>query len=76
MEASTCYDGGDVAGAIFGTLVVVVAIAALGYLLYKKKLNKKKGEWKFVYYARSNFFFQNDATFIYKFKKKKTRKRQ
>lgn len=41
---STCYDGGDIAGTIFGTIIAIAALAALGYWLYKKKLNKKKGK--------------------------------
>lgn len=41
---SSCYTGGDIAGAIFGTLIAVVVIAALGYWFYKRKLNKQRGE--------------------------------
>lgn len=43
--AGSCYGGGDIAGAIFGTLLAVVLVAVLGWWLYKKGyVLKRKGE--------------------------------
>lgn len=46
MDAgASCYGGGDIAGAIFGTLLAVVLIAVLGWWLYKKGyIPKRKGK--------------------------------
>ncbi|XP_063695909.1 uncharacterized protein LOC134827257 [Culicoides brevitarsis] len=44
MEEGTCFNGGDIAGAIFGTLIAVVITAAVVYWLYIKHLNKKRRE--------------------------------
>lgn len=42
MEEGTCFNGGDIAGAIFGTLIAVIVTAAVVYWLYIKHLNKKR----------------------------------
>uniref|UniRef100_A0A182QJP4 Uncharacterized protein n=1 Tax=Anopheles farauti TaxID=69004 RepID=A0A182QJP4_9DIPT len=42
MENDSCYGGGDIAGAIFGTLFAVVLVAVLLWWLYKKNLILKR----------------------------------
>ncbi|KAL1380468.1 hypothetical protein pipiens_003577 [Culex pipiens pipiens] len=40
----SCYGGGDIAGAIFGTLLAIVLVAVLGWWLYKKGYVLKRKE--------------------------------
>lgn len=47
MDAS-CYGGGDIAGAIFGTLLAVVLIAVLGWWLYRKGYVLKRKDSQLV----------------------------
>lgn len=42
MEA-TCYGGGDIAGAIFGTLLCAAALVGLAWWLYQKYWKGRKG---------------------------------
>ncbi|XP_058457374.1 uncharacterized protein DDB_G0284459-like [Malaya genurostris] len=44
METETCYDGGDIAGAIFGTLFATVLLAALIWWLYRRGYILKQKE--------------------------------
>lgn len=49
MDAgASCYGGGDIAGAIFGTLLAVVLIAVLGWWLYKKGYILKRKDSQLV----------------------------
>ena len=48
MEATSasCYGGGDIAGAVFGTLIGGIILALILWWLYKKYYaNKHKGEF-------------------------------
>lgn len=49
MEA-TCYGGGDIAGAVFGTLIGGALLAFLVYWLYKKYWKGRKGEFQLQFY--------------------------
>ncbi|XP_039432128.1 formin-J-like [Culex pipiens pallens] len=46
--AGSCYGGGDIAGAIFGTLLAVVLVAVLGWWLYKKGYVLKRKDSQLV----------------------------
>lgn len=46
MENESCYGGGDIAGAIFGTLLAVILVGVLLWWLYKKNyILKRLGKW-------------------------------
>ncbi|XP_050080050.1 histone acetyltransferase KAT6A-like [Anopheles maculipalpis] len=48
MENESCYGGGDIAGAIFGTLVAVILVAVLLWWLYKKNYILKRKDPQLV----------------------------
>ncbi|XP_055624841.1 uncharacterized protein LOC129767707 [Toxorhynchites rutilus septentrionalis] len=48
MGASACYGGGDIAGAIFGTLFAVVVVAVLLWWLYRRGYILKRKESQLV----------------------------
>lgn len=43
----TCYGGGDIAGAVFGTLFFGIALAFLLWWLYKNYWKNRKGTFNF-----------------------------
>lgn len=63
MEAqSTCYGGGDIAGAIFGTLICSVLLVGLAWWLYQKYWKGRKGllyifSKKYLYVDAQKFLF-------------------
>ncbi|XP_058838240.1 uncharacterized protein LOC131693957 [Topomyia yanbarensis] len=48
MDTETCYGGGDIAGAIFGTLFAVVLLAVLAWWLFRKGYILKQKESQLV----------------------------
>lgn len=44
MDAESCYGGGDIAGAIFGTLIGGILLAYLLFWLYKNYWKNRKGK--------------------------------
>ncbi|XP_053659216.1 dual specificity protein kinase splA-like [Anopheles marshallii] len=48
MENESCYGGGDIAGAIFGTLLAVILVAVLLWWLYKKNYILKRKDPQLV----------------------------
>ncbi|XP_049298261.1 uncharacterized protein LOC125771571 [Anopheles funestus] len=48
MENESCYGGGDIAGAIFGTLIAVILVAVLLWWLYKKNYILKRKDPQLV----------------------------
>ncbi|XP_058054495.1 uncharacterized protein LOC131206107 [Anopheles bellator] len=66
MENESCYGGGDIAGAIFGTLVAVVLMAVLLWWLYKKNYIFKRKDPQLMpedpeATAKGDYAFDNPA---------------
>lgn len=49
----TCYGGGDIAGAVFGTLICGIALAYLLWWLYKNYWKNRKGEFENLHFIIS-----------------------
>lgn len=43
-QEETCYGGGSIAGAVLGTLLVIIVILAFVYLFYRYYWKNKKGK--------------------------------
>jgi hypothetical protein len=56
MDAPTCYGGGDIAGAVFGTLIAVILLEILFWWLYRRYVLKQKGKC-FAFAHSSNYHF-------------------
>ncbi|XP_040161978.1 uncharacterized protein LOC120899817 [Anopheles arabiensis] len=66
MENESCYGGGDIAGAIFGTLLAVILVGVLLWWLYKKNYILKRLDAKLVAddpeaVAKGEYAFDNPA---------------